>query len=98
MTKRAVHYTREAERDLDGIATYTLSVWGPEQRDFYLGVLEETCESVIPERIHLARPVPQRPGLLRWRVESHVVFFREVDDGIEIVRILHERQLPPRHL
>jgi toxin ParE1/3/4 len=93
----AVHYTIEAENDLDRIATYTLEVWGPEQRDAYLTVLEETCETIIPRHLRLARATPERPGILRWRVERHLVYFREVDDGIEIVRILHERMLPSRH-
>lgn len=95
---RAVHYTIAAEHDLDSIASYTLEMWGAAQRDADLTVLQETCERIVPEHRHLARAVPERPGLLRWRVESHVIYFRQVDDGIEIVRILHERMLPSRHL
>lgn len=96
--KTVVHYTNEAERDLDRIATYTLEMWGEAQRDLYLTVLEETCERILPSHVHLARPVPEYPGMLRWRVESHVVFLREVADGIEIVRVLHARMVPNRHL
>lgn len=94
----SVHSTIEAEKDLERIAAYTLEIWGPEQRDAYLAVLEETCETILPRHRHLARAIPERPGIFRWRVERHVVFFRAVEDGIEIVRVLHERMLPSRPL
>jgi toxin ParE1/3/4 len=96
--KRAVHYTTAAEADIEAIAEYTLRVWGEEQREFYLALLEECCEGIIPTRLHFARPVPHYPTLRSWRVEHHVVYFRRSQDGIEIVRILHERQVPARHL
>lgn len=93
-----VHYTKAAEKDIDAIAAYTLRTWGLEQRDFYLNLLEEACETFVPLRADLARPVPDYPGLLSWRVEHHVVYFKHVHDGFEVIRILHERQLPARHL
>ena len=37
-------------------------------------------------------------GLRRVGQGSHIVYFRKVDDEIEIVRILHERMLPEKHL
>ena len=94
----AVHYTTAAEKDVEAIADYTMRAWGAEQCDFYLNVLQEVCERIMPGHLKLARPVPDYPGLLSWRVEHHVVYLRRVGDGIEMVRILHERQLPARHL
>lgn len=96
--RRRVFYTRAAERDLVGIAAYTRRTWGEEQAERYLTVLEHTCERILPEHHRLAREIEERPGIFRWRVERHVVFLRKVDDGIEIIRILHERMLPARHL
>ncbi len=93
-----VFYTTAAERDLEGIAAYTLEVFGAAQRERYLDMLERTCEHIIPDHRRFARDVAERPGILRWRAESHVIFFREADGGVEIVRILHERMLASRHL
>jgi toxin ParE1/3/4 len=93
-----VVYTKAAERDLQCIARYTLEVWGPERRERYLAMLEQTCEHILPEHRRFGREVEERPGILRWRAESHVIFVREVEGGLEIVRILHERQLASRHL
>lgn len=39
-----------------------------------------------------------RDGLRSFGVSSHIIFYFEVDGGIEIVRILHERMDPSRHL
>jgi toxin ParE1/3/4 len=93
-----VHYTVAAEQDLIAVSNYTALVWGDEQCDFYLNLLEETCEHIIPAHLRLARAVPGYAQLSSWRVEHHAVYFKRVRDGLEIVRILHERQLPARHL
>lgn len=42
-----------------------------------------------------------REGYLTYRTGSHIVLFRSVDDregAIEVVRILHERMDPFRHI
>ena len=93
-----VHYTREAEKDLDDIAAYTLVHWGEVQCARYLDLLEQTCERIIPQHLRFARPVPDRPDLVRWRCERHVVYLRRVSAGVEIVRILHDRMVPENHL
>lgn len=95
-----VHYTEAAEADLHEVAEYTRIMWGEGQRNWYLAMLERTCEVIIPQnlRFAIARPVPKRPGLFRWRAEHHFIYFREVEGGIEIVRILHEKRDVPRHV
>lgn len=93
-----VHYTEEAEADLFEVGVYTLTEWGEEQFEKYMALLRETCEEIIPRKHRLARAVPKRPELMRWRCERHVIFFRKVKDGFEIVRILHDRMLPSKHL
>ena len=93
-----VHYTEEAENDLFAIGLYTWSEWGEESFVRYLALLRETCEDTIPRKHRFARSVPQRPDLLRWRCERHVIYFRKVKGGFEIVRILHDRMLPSMHL
>lgn len=93
-----VHYTDEAENDLFEIGVYTWGEWGESQYLKYVELLRETCEHIIPRKYRFARSVPNRPNLLRWRCERHVIFFRKLDDGFEIVRILHDRMLPSNHL
>ena len=63
-----------------------------------MALLREKSEDIIPRKHRFARSVPKRPELLRWRCERHVIYFRKVDDGFEIVRVLHDRMLPSKHL
>jgi toxin ParE1/3/4 len=93
-----VHYTELAESDLLEIAEHTEQEFGADQRDLYLRALEEACEQTLPRFPAIARTVPQRPQLLRWRCERHVIYFHQVKDGLELVRVLHERMLPDLHL
>jgi toxin ParE1/3/4 len=93
-----IHYTEEAENDLFEIGVFTWAEWGEEQFVKYVALLRETCEDIIPRKHRFARAVPKRPELLRWRCERHVIYFRKVDDGFEIIRILHDRMLPSLHL
>lgn len=93
-----VHYTKAAEQDLFEIGVYTLTEWGEDQLDTYMALLRATCEEILPRKHRLARSVPKRPGILRWRCERHVIYFRRVADGLEIVRVLHDRMLPAKHL
>lgn len=96
--KAVVHYTEVAEQALDAIAEYTATEWGDAQRDRYMALLEYACEQAVPRHATLARPVPGRPELRTLRCERHVIYFREVEDGFEIVHVLHDRQLPTNHL
>ena len=93
-----VHYTTRAEQALEEIAAYTEREWGEAQRDRSMSLLEHACEVQIPTLWQVARTVPGRPALRSLRCERHVIYFRVVDDGFEVVHVLHERQLPKRHL
>lgn len=94
----SVSYTRRAERDIAEIAAYTVTTWGEEQWEIYAALLEHTCEVILPKNLRFARQFPLRPGLFRWKCERHVIFFRKVKGRVQIVRVLHERMLPERHL
>jgi toxin ParE1/3/4 len=93
-----VRYRPRAEADLEGIAVYTRQEWGHAQAVLYVTQLRETCERVLPEHYRLARPLLERPDVLRWRCERHVIYFMRDAEGLDVVRILHERMLPGLHL
>ena len=93
-----VRYTKRAEADIVAIGIYTLNEWGPEQWEVYGALLEATCERILPEHHSFAPSVPEREGLFRWRCERHVIYFRRLRGSLQIVRILHEKMLPSKHL
>ncbi len=92
-----VRYSRRAEADLLSIGEYTLETWGETQADRYLGELEACCDRLAlrPATGRLSGRL--RPDLRRMETEKHVVFYREVSDGILVSRILHQSMLPERH-
>jgi toxin ParE1/3/4 len=93
-----VYYTRAAERDLIEIGAYIVTQWGEAQWTKYSALLAAACEEIVPRNVRIALAVPGRPELLRWRCEHHMIYFRRMAGGIEIVRVLHERMLPRNHL
>lgn len=98
MKRARLKVTRAARRDLVEIGRYTLREWGEAQCRSYLTQLDDRL------RLLAAAPTSGRscddikPGYWRYREGRHVVFYRLVGDTIEVVRILHERMLPKRHL
>jgi toxin ParE1/3/4 len=44
------------------------------------------------------RSADLHPGVLSFPVESHVIYYREVLVGIEVLAVLHQTQEPHIHL
>ena len=88
----------EAKRDLEAIWLYTLEEWGLEQANRYTDELTDVfAQLVVGPQLgtdcdHI------RTGYRRRRVGRHLVYYRVTDYGIAVVRILHDRMLPTRHL
>lgn len=90
--------TRRARADLVEIGRYTRANWGELQRNRYLAALFAEFDRLGREPL-VGVPVDDlRPGYRRGRQGRHLIFYRTVDDRIEIVRVLHERMDIARHL
>jgi toxin ParE1/3/4 len=69
-----------------------------EQANRYLDGLAR-CFEQLAQNPCMGRPCDGiRPGCRRMEQQRHVVFYKADKDGIFIVRILHQRMLPSRHL
>ncbi len=87
-------FSKLARLDLIEIGDYTLDHWGADQAIRYLDSLER-CFHLIAATPDIGRPSNRlRKGYRRLEHEKHVIFYRADDDGILIVRILHQRVLP----
>lgn len=86
-----------AERDLEEIWDYTVEAWSQLQADAYLGQIFETLER-LATGAEVGRPVIVRDGYLKVPVGRHLVFYREGKDGVDVIRILHQRMDVDRHL
>ncbi len=90
--------TPAAERDLEGIWRYTCARWGTDQAIRYTDDLIHTF-AVLADSPLLAQACHfLRPGYRRKRMGHHVIYLMPVSHGVDIVRILHVRMMPGRHL
>jgi toxin ParE1/3/4 len=90
--------TPRAQTDLDEIWDYTLDRWGLDQAESYTRQLWKDIE-IVAERPSLGRECPDvRRGYRMYPSGSHVLFYRETIDGVDLVRILHERMDYDRHI
>ena len=87
-----------AKHDLKDIYQYGLRQWGQAQSDSYL--------LAIKNKLWLLTEQPligfERPSLLphirSLPIQSHILFYRVTARQVEIIRVLHGRQDPLRHL
>lgn len=87
-----------AAADLDAIWDYGEERWGVDQAEFYARSLQRAIATVAadPRR---GRPCDEvRPGYRKFAVGEHMLFYRPYQDGIDIVRVLHQRMDFDRYL
>ncbi len=87
-----------ARADLKRIGQYTEREWGRGQRTKYLRHLEESID-LMADSPKMGTPRDDlREGYRSLRAGRHVIFYREVAAGIEVVRVLHASMDVDRHL
>ncbi|MBC8394956.1 MAG: type II toxin-antitoxin system RelE/ParE family toxin [Deltaproteobacteria bacterium] len=83
--------TERAKDDLKSIGRYTQEIWGRDQRNKYLGILD-SCFHLLSDEPDLGVVCDEiRKSYRKFRIERHIIFYRKVADNIDIVRILHCR-------
>ena len=88
----------EAQRDLEGIWEYSFNLWGEDQADLYYDELLDRIENLV-DNPRLGKSCDDiRPGYRSIQFALHVVYYRLMGEDIDIVRVLHERMMPGRHL
>ncbi|MCT4334693.1 type II toxin-antitoxin system RelE/ParE family toxin [Paracoccus sp. YLB-12] len=96
MTK-LLRFTPAARADLAAIWDHTARHWDMNQADRYIDVLHRVCLSLAAGET-VGRPVDMRPGTLKVRAGSHMVYVREGPDTLDVIRVLHQRQDVERNL
>lgn len=94
---KALFFTPRAEADIEGIWDYSAENWGLEQADRYTDEICDACHALASGR-KFGRPTNVRPGYRKCSTGSHVIYFRDRGDWLEIVRILHVAQDAERHI
>lgn len=97
MTGRVILSPR-AQRDIDEIWDYTAKHWSIDQAEIYTRQLWQDIAAVaaLPT---IGRACPEvRAGYYRYPSGAHFLFYRRIDGGVDIVRILHERMDFAQHI
>jgi toxin ParE1/3/4 len=92
------HLRPKAVSDLEEIWDYTVRMWDEDQAERYLrllnvGFIDLTIQPDLGRSCDAIRP-----GYRVFRVGSHVIFYRVLNQRIEIVRVLHQSMDFERHL
>lgn len=86
-----------AEADLEEIWLYTFRQWSLEQADDYHRGIIRAIEGLASRR-NVWQKSTIRNGYWKYPVGKHVVFFRNPDGFLDVIRILHEKMDMNQHL
>ncbi len=87
-----------AQGDLSEIWDYTAKHWGEAQAERYARSIQATCEGLSDGTLVGLSAEDIRAGYRKIAAGSHVMYYREREGTLEIVRILHRRMDVSRHL
>jgi toxin ParE1/3/4 len=90
--------TERAKADLRAIGRYTQATWGRAQRNSYLARLDASFHLLAQEPHRGLACDDIRPGYYKYHVGRHLIFYRVSPEGVEIIRILHDRMDIEAHL
>jgi toxin ParE1/3/4 len=93
-----VTLTPKAKADLDDIWDFTFARWGMVQAEKYVRDLWAAMEQQVSDLANSIDIGDVRPGYRKVRAGSHIIFFKVINDGIDVVRILHQKMDFNRHL
>ena len=87
-----------AQRDVEEILDYNARTWGVDQAEIYIRQIQQTLD-LLANDPQLGRACDEiRAGYRKFPAGGHIVFYRAIADGVEVVRILHASMDVERHL
>lgn len=87
-----------AKNDLKDIYQYGLRQWGQAQSESYLSTIKNQFWLLIQQPLMGTERPELLPDARSLPIESHTLFYRVTANRVEIIRVLHGRQDPTRHL
>lgn len=91
---KSYRLTPAARGDLSSIWDFTKEHWD----EIYIKEMRAAIERVAanPQRGRACDEI--RKGYRRYSLGSHVIFYIEGADSVAVIRVLHQRMDPTRHL
>ena len=87
-----------AQRDLSSIWDFTLERWDEIQAETYISEIRAAIERIAgdPQRGRNCDEI--REGYRRYGIGSNLIFYIVRTDSVDVIRILHQRMDPARHI
>ena len=82
--------SNKAVSDLQEIWLYTVETWSVEQADRYYNLIFDEINYICKNSTAGKSMEHVRKGYRASKVKSHLIFYRLLDNTIEVIRILHE--------
>ena len=83
--------SKKAIADLEEIWLYTVEKWSMQQADRYYNLIFEEINYISRNSTSGKSMEHVRKGYRVSKVKSHLIFYRVINEQIEVIRILHER-------
>jgi len=87
-----------AEQDLVEIWLYTFNEWGGKQADTYLDDLAAAFNLLAEQPLQCRERSEFSPAVRILHHAHHLVVYLVIEDGVNIVRVLHENMDVDSHL
>ena len=94
---KVVAFSPAAEADLAEIWDYSAEKWGLGQADSYIDAIRDVCQA-LAQGSKQGRPAEVLPDFQKYLCGSHVVYFLDHADHLDVIRVLHQRQDVERNL
>ena len=95
---RRLRVSAAAARDVERIALYSRQRWGVAVAVRYVVGLDAAMRKLRRLPLLESNYGEVIPGVRRYHYRSHFLYYVVSDDSVRIVRILHVRMSPTRHL
>lgn len=97
-SSRRLEFAPRARTDLRSLRSFSLATWGEAHAASYVRRLTSSMRGLV-EHPHLGRDRGDLAlGLRALTVAHHVIFYQVDEHTVTIVRVLHARMDPARHI
>lgn len=94
---KSLAFTPAAMADIEAIWDYSAENWGADQADRYTDEIRDACLA-LAAGWKIGRAADIRAGYSKYVTGSHVIYYKDQADRLDVIRILHSRQDAERHL
>ena len=93
-----IRLSQKARQDFVDILRYTAQTWGPHQLEVYRDRIDDALQAIgrNPELGYKREDLPATHRA--YLVGAHVIVYRIENQGLGVVRILHQRMSITRHI